>query len=110
MRQLLLLSLLLTTQLFGQQSWIQPYAKRKVFVENLGQFDQFERKEFGKIQYAIDFGATRIFFAEKGITYSFLETKKIPRAERENLAKDLARNTYADHKQWERVVGKHEFR
>ena len=45
-----------------------------------------ERKEFGKIQYAIDFGATRIFFAEKGITYSFLETKKIPRAERENLA------------------------
>lgn len=110
MRKLLLLSLLVSFNVLSQNSWINSYSKRKVFVENLGQFDQFENKAFGKIEYAIDFGSTRIFFAEKGITYSFLETKKIPRSEREKLANDLANNTYADHKQWERVVGKFEFR
>jgi gliding motility-associated-like protein len=105
-------SFLFITAQFGlsQNSWKADYTKRKVFVENLGQFDQFQNDKVGKIHFAADFGQYRIFFGEKGLTYSFLESKKIPRAEREQLAARLPKVTVEDHKKWERVVGNFHFK
>ncbi len=95
---------------FSQNSWKENYSKRKVFVENQGQFDEFQNSKIGNIRFAADFGQFRVFFGEKGVTYSFLETKKIPRAEREKLAASLPKITAEDHKIWERVVGKFHFK
>jgi hypothetical protein len=64
---------------FNQSSWKQEYSSSKVFIENKGQFDASENKLVGEIQYAADFGSTRIFFGEKGLTNSFLEKTKTTR-------------------------------
>jgi len=68
--------------------WSADYKKSRSFIENVGQFDQFENQQTGKIKYAVDFGETRIFFGIKGIRYSFLEATKIPKEERESLKKE----------------------
>ena len=77
MKKLVFLFTLSLTQLFAQTdqsaSWNAEYSKSKSFVENIGQFDQNETSTTGKIRYAIDFGGTRIFFGDKGVSYSFLE-------------------------------------
>ena len=41
---------------FAQNNWVAEPSKNNRFVENLGQFDEFENDYTGKIHYAIDFG------------------------------------------------------
>jgi gliding motility-associated-like protein len=105
------LGLLVLLQLtsFAQGGWNANFGPRKVFVENKGQFDQFANTTIGTIKYAADFGETRVFFGTKGVQYYFLETKKIPREEREKLASSINVNSPEKHKQWERLVGKFHF-
>jgi gliding motility-associated-like protein len=94
---------------FGQKEWSASYQKSRSFIENIGQFDEFENSNTGKIKYAVDFGSTRIFFGESGICYSFLEAVKIPKEEREALAQKLG-NQPQSHKQYEKLVGKFRFK
>ncbi|MFN5909993.1 MAG: gliding motility-associated C-terminal domain-containing protein [Bacteroidota bacterium] len=89
--------------------WSADYKKSRSFIENVGQFDQFENQQTGKIKYAVDFGETRIFFGIKGIRYSFLEATKIPKEERESLKKQLA-NSVEEYKKKEKLVGKFLFK
>jgi gliding motility-associated-like protein len=94
---------------FGQEtqqpSWTADYSKSKSFIENLGQFDEHENSSTGKIRYAVDFGSTRIFFGEDGISYSFLEATKIPKTEREALQQKLT-SSVSEYKEKERLIGK----
>ncbi|NBR13107.1 MAG: PKD domain-containing protein [Crocinitomicaceae bacterium] len=107
----LVLFILLSTQflVFTQNSWKQDYSSSKVFIENKGQFDANENKLIGEIQYAADFGSTRVFFGKKGVSYSFLNAKKVPKNEREHLSEKLKLKTTEDYKQWEKVIGKFHF-
>ena len=94
MKKFLSLLLVLSPILaFNQVSWKQDYSSSKVFIENKGQFDANENKLIGEIQYAADFGSTRVFFGKKGVSYSFLNAKKIPKNEREHLSEKLKLKT-----------------
>lgn len=107
MKNLLSLFVLLSPLFaFNQSSWTKEYSSSKVFIENQGQFDANENELIGEIQYAADFGSTRVFFGKKGISYSFLNTKKVPRNERADLSAKLKLKTSEDYKQWEKVIGK----
>lgn len=110
---ILLLGIILPLFSFGQQSaapaWSAEYSKSKSFIENLGQFNDQENSSTGKIRYAIDFGATRIFFGEKGVSYSFLEATKIPKEERDALRAKMAQYP-AERKKYEKLVGKFLFK
>lgn len=86
-------------------SWTAEYSKSKSFIENLGQFDDQENEFTGKVRFAVDFGATRIFFGEKGVSYSFLEATKIPKQDREALQQKLT-NSVSEYKKNERLIGK----
>lgn len=110
MKRILLLALFSfagSFQLFAQvgESWSVNYTSNKSFIENKGQFDAFANPSTGRIQYAIDFGFSRIFFGEKGVTYSFRQVKKKTREEREAIMSAGA-PSFAEHKQMERLVGK----
>jgi gliding motility-associated-like protein len=113
MKKLVFLFTLSLTQLFAQTdqsaSWNAEYSKSKSFVENIGQFDQNETSTTGKIRYAIDFGATRIFFGEKGVSYSFLEATKIPKEQRDELRIKMAQYP-AERKKYEKLIGKFLFK
>lgn len=113
MKKLVFLFTLSLTQLFAQTdqsaSWNAEYSKSKSFVENIGQFDQNETATTGMIRYAIDFGATRIFFGDKGVSYSFLEAIKIPKSERDELRKKLG-GSFENHKKYEKLIGKYKFK
>jgi gliding motility-associated-like protein len=107
-----LVGIVLSFSLFGQNpanKWTADYSKSKSFIENKGQFDQEQTNETGEIKFAVDFGSTRIFFGENGIAYSFLEAKKIPKEERERLTQQQ-RNSVQDHKRYEKLVGKFNFK
>jgi gliding motility-associated-like protein len=92
-----------------QKEWRAEYQKARVFIENKGQFDNACEVEIGKIKYAIDFGATKILFGERGVAYDFLEATKLSKEERAEIeAKKV--NSVAEHKEKERVVGKFRFR
>ena len=99
----------LNAQNSDKPSWTADYSKSKSFIENLGQFDEFETNSTGKIEYAVDFGSTRILFGKKGISYNFLEARKIPRAERERIMNSPV-SSIADHKSKEKLVGKFMFK
>lgn len=108
--KILAISLILSVfNVFGQEtlkpSWTAEYSKSKSFIENLGQFDDHANEFTGNIRFAIDFGATRIFFGEKGVSYSFLEATKIPKAEREALQQKIS-SSVSEHKENERLIGK----
>jgi len=98
-----------SAQVSDIQSWTADYSKSKTFIENLGQFDEFETSYTGKIEYAVDFGSTRILFGNKGISYNFLEARKIPRAERERIMNSPVASI-GDHKSKEKLVGKFMFK
>ena len=99
--------------LFAQENtlhtWSSEYQKSKSFIENLGQFDEHENALTGKIHYAVDFGATRIFFGEKGVTYSFLEATKIPKEQRDALRQKIA-SSVSEYKKNEKLIGKFLFK
>jgi hypothetical protein len=110
MKQLLFLSILFCSfqSVFAQTTgdWTADFSTSKVFIENLGQFDSEANEQTGAIKYAIDFGSTRIFFGEKGVSYNFLEIKKKSRAERQEIMNSPVK-TFAEHKQNERLAGKY---
>lgn len=85
--------------------WTAEFSKSKTFIENKGQFDQFVTSSTGQIKFAVDFGSTRIFFGEKGVSYNFLEILKQSKEERAEIAKKPAKS-FQDHKQKEQLYGK----
>ena len=95
MRILLLTSFccLFIGQVFAQDKWEQSYRRQRVFVENKGQFKEDEKELGQKIYYVADWGTTRIFFTERGWTYSFLEVSK-----NENEADDFIASSVEEYK------------
>ena len=109
----ILLMILGTSSVFAQSAnqlgWQAEYGKSKSFIENIGQFDEHENQVTGSIKYAVDFGATRIFFGTKGVSYSFLEAQKIPKAERAALREKM--NAYpVERRKYEKLIGKFLFK
>lgn len=104
-----ILFLTITTS-FAQNSWNQAYSSSKAFIENKGQFDAYANESTGDIEFAADFGSTRVFFGKNGISYSFLEAKRVPRDERAHLEERLNHQTPEDYKQWEKLIGKFHYR
>ena len=51
------------------QAWKKEFERPKCFIENLGQFDEYENDHTGQIRYAADFGKAKVFFGIKGIAY-----------------------------------------
>ena len=100
---------LVINQSFSQEStqatWGIEHSKNKSFVENLGQFDHEETFTTGKIKFAIDFGSTKIFFGEKGVSYDFLEIQKKSKDERAVIMNQPIK-TFVEHKQKEVLTGK----
>jgi gliding motility-associated-like protein len=117
MKRILILFLALlnlcVSSIYAQENtapvWSAEYSKSKSFIENLGQFDEHENASTGKIRYAVDFGATRIFFGDKGVSYSFLEATKIPKEERDALRQKIA-SSVNEYKQNEKLIGKFLFK
>lgn len=109
--KLLLIILLCAIGSFGQNtSWKVDYKKSRSFIENLGQFDYLETDETGKIEYAVDFGSTRILFSKSGILYQFTEIVKVPKAERTKLTSGDIK-TIEEYKKYEKSLhGKYSFR
>ena len=91
---------------YSQINWKAEYTRPKVFIENKGQFNQFGNSKTGNIIYAVDFGKTKILFGERGITYSFLESDKISKEKRGEVASNLKTQSIADHKKKEQLIGK----
>lgn len=87
------------------KSWKVENSRSKSFIQNLGQFDSESNEKIGVIKYVADFGATRIFFGEKGVSYSF---RKITMESKEERLKIMSQptKTFKDHKQKERLAGK----
>ena len=82
------LGLLIVTELKAQNtnssSWSKKLDRQKSFIENKGQF--VIPNSFGNMSdvlFAVDNGGTKIYFTKKGITYTFLETIKKQKDERE---------------------------
>ena len=85
--------------------WTNQFSKSESFIENLGQFDDFENNSTGKIHFIIDLGETRIFFGEKGVSYNFHEVIKKSKEERASIL-NQPKKSFEDHKQNERLAGK----
>ncbi len=89
----LLFLLAFSTSAIAQNSalakWTAKYDKTKAFIENKGQFKVSGLKNYNTpVLYAMDHGATKIYFTKKGLVYSFLnvwqkETNKEEREKRE---------------------------
>lgn len=81
---------LLTTVLFlggikfsSGQDWKVEHKPSSSFIENQGQFRSNNAEKIGGIDFAVDYGSTRIFFGKKGVSFDFMEaTKKAVRRER----------------------------
>lgn len=87
-----------------QSTWDGNIIKRKVFIENVGQYDKFSNSSIGEVKYAVDCGVLRIFFGEKGISYSYLEATKLSKGERDAImAKPLDE---LPHYKKEHLIGK----
>ena len=89
----------------NDHSWKIDYKKSKTFIENNGQFDQFENNNTGEIKYAIDFGFSKIFFGNKGVSYSFREVLKVPEEEREEILSQRSTDVKS-YKEKEELHGK----
>jgi gliding motility-associated-like protein len=79
------------------------------FIENKGQFDEFQSTSTGVIHFAVDFGSTKIFFGEKGLSYNFLSSEKQSKEERAKILTSESKN-FEEHKSKERLVGKFLFK
>lgn len=112
MRILLLTFFTLLNYIFAtaQDDWRQNFSSPRVFIENKGQFDDFANETTGKIEFAADFGSTRVFFGKNGISYWFLDAQRIPKDERAHLEAKINVKTQQDYKQWEKVIGKFHYR
>lgn len=95
----------LFSNIFSQTNWKNEYNKRKVFIENKGQFNHFETNETGKIEYAVDFGNTKIFFTKNGVSILLNELERIPKKERIELKKEISSLTSVeDYKEKEKEL------
>ncbi|MBC7694550.1 MAG: gliding motility-associated C-terminal domain-containing protein [Burkholderiales bacterium] len=68
----------------SSSSWAKKFEYQKSFIENKGQF--IIPASFGnpsEVLFAVDHGGTKIYFTKKGISYSFLESTKKKKDERE---------------------------
>lgn len=92
---------------FGQD-WKVEYEPSKAFIENKGQFKSNNAEKIGGIQYAVDYGSTRIFFGPKGVSFDFVEAEKKSREEREAIMAKEA-SSVEEHKEKERLFGKFMF-
>ena len=98
------------TNLYSQNNWKSEYKRPKVFIENKGQFDEFANTEIGKVLYAVDFGKTKILFGQRGVSYSFLESEKVAKVNRGEVAEKIKANSLSDYKNKEKLVGKFLFK
>jgi len=64
----------LSVSVYGQ-AWKKEFERPKCFIENQGQFDEYENEHTGKIRYAADFGKAKVFFGITGISYVFLDER-----------------------------------
>jgi hypothetical protein len=87
------------------QAWKKEFERPKCFIENQGQFDEYENKQTGKIRYAADFGKAKVFFGITGISYVFLDAEKGIKSE----VPSSPITSLEDHKQWERRIGKYTY-
>jgi len=87
------------------QAWKKEFVRPKCFIENQGQFDEYENAHTGKIRYAADFGKAKVFFGITGISYVFLDAEKPLKPEVSNVPI----TSLQDHKQWERRIGKYTY-
>lgn len=106
----LVASILFFLNISAQTSWKQDFSSPRVFIENKGQFDDYANASTGAIEFAADFGATRVFFGKKGISYAFMDAQKVPRDQRADLEAKLNLKTSEDYKQWEKLIGKFHYR
>lgn len=88
-----------------KNGWSAEMKNSLSFIENKGQFDIHENEYTGNIHYAVDFGFTRIYFGDKGVSYYFHEVKKKSKEERAEIMNAPAK-TFTDHKQKEKLAGK----
>lgn len=86
----LLFILAFSTSAIAQNSalakWTAKYDKTKAFIENKGQFQVNGLENYNApVLYAMDHGATKIYFTQKGLVYSFLKVwqKENDKEERE---------------------------
>ena len=98
------LLLFMSASVFGQE-WKRAFEHPKCFIENLGQFDEYENEHTGQIRYAADFGKAKVFFGITGISYVFLDAEKGLKSEVYNAPI----TSLEDHKQWERQIGKYKY-
>ncbi len=106
MRNILLLLTFCIPIVYGQQAqWENYSAKRHLFVENVGQYDQEATTETGPVHYVAELPGIRVYFGETGIRYAFREVRKIPKAVRPSLQAMIDTSVYA-YKQRERLLGK----
>lgn len=90
---------------FNAQDWKVENKPSKAFIENKGQFKSNNIDRIGGIDFAVDYGSTRIFFGKKGVSFDFVEAEKKSREEREEImAKEVS--SVAEHKEKERLFGK----
>ena len=94
----------LSVSVYGQ-AWRKEFERPKCFIENQGQFDEYENEHTGKIRYAADFGKAKAFFGIKGISYVFLDAEKPIKS----AVSNAGITSLEDHKQWERRIGKYTY-
>lgn len=87
------------------QDWSVEYKPSKAFIENKGQFKSINTEKIGGINFAVDYGSTRIFFGPKGVSFDFSEAEKKSREEREEILSREA-SSVKEHKENERLFGK----
>lgn len=80
-----------------------------MFIANIGQFDKHANEQTRPIKYAVDFGATSIFFGTKAVSYSFLEVQKNPKEERDILREKMI-SCPSERRKYEKLVGKFLFK
>lgn len=73
---LLLFQRIAVAQNSALASWTVNYERPKAFIENKGQFQNNDSKNDAPVLFAVDQGATSIYFTTKGVSYSFLKTWK----------------------------------
>lgn len=103
------LSLVLISFLFSalvnSQDWKVENKPSKAFIENKGQFKSNNVERIGGIDFAVDYGSTRIFFGKKGVSFDFMEAQKKSREEREEIMSREV-SSVEEHKEKERLFGK----
>lgn len=58
------------------KEWKNTVAQERSFIENNGQFDDRHGVNGSKILFAIDQGATQIYFTKEGVSYNFFQSEK----------------------------------